>query len=219
MQTEVVKMKNINTIIWDFNGTILDDIDLCLFVLNSMLKKRNLPEKSLEEYREIFGFPIKEYYLKAGFDFGKEPYEDIAPEYIDLYFGNTQKYSVFEDFIKFQKEIKDKPLTQILLSATREDLLLNQLKELKIDGFFDHVIGTNDIFAHGKIERAKCYFKENNIDLKNAVLIGDTIHDSEVSKELSCPCVLYNKGHQCISRLKKTGCRVISSFNEILKGL
>ena len=209
-------MKNINTIIWDFNGTILDDIDLCLFVLNSMLKKRNLPEKSIEEYREIFGFPIKEYYIKAGFDFEKEPYEEIAPDFVELYFGNTHKYSVFDDFIKFQQNIKNKSLTQILLSATREDLLLNQIKELGISEYFDHVIGTNDIFAHGKIERAKIYFKENNIDLKDAVLIGDTIHDFDVSRELCCPCVLYNKGHQSIARLEKTGCKIISSFNEIL---
>ena len=202
-------------IIWDFNGTILDDVDLCLYVLNYMLKKRSLPTKSLEEYREIFGFPIKKYYEKAGFDFKKESYENLALEFVELYFENTSKYNIFQDFINFQNQLKDKNITQILLSATKEDILTKQLKELNVYNFFNCIIGTSDIFAHGKIQRAKEFFKDTKLNLNNTLLIGDTIHDFQVSKELGCSCILYEKGHQNKKRLKKTGCPVISSFYEI----
>lgn len=209
-------MKKIDTVIWDFNGTILDDIDLCLFVLNTMLKKRNIPQKSFEEYREIFGFPIKDYYIKAGFNFQKEPFEVLANEFIDLYFKNTEKYNVFKEFYEFEKFLKNKNITQILLSATKEDMLINQLNELKIYNFFNCVIGTSDIYAYGKAERAKEFFKNSNLDFEKALLIGDTLHDFEVAKELNCNCVLCAKGHQSKEKLKNANCYVVDNLLEIL---
>ena len=50
------------TIFFDFNGTIINDVDLCLNILNEMLKENGLEPITLERYREIFTFPIKKYY-------------------------------------------------------------------------------------------------------------------------------------------------------------
>ena len=50
-------MNKIKYVIWDFNGTILDDLDLCVSILNSMLMKQNKPLISKNEYLDIFGFP------------------------------------------------------------------------------------------------------------------------------------------------------------------
>lgn len=47
------------TIFFDFNGTIINDVDLCLNILNEMLKENGLEPITLERYREIFTFPIK----------------------------------------------------------------------------------------------------------------------------------------------------------------
>ena len=61
-------------LIWDFNGTILQDMDLGIRCTNTMLTERGLPViPSVEAYREIFGFPIDEYYRRLGFDFVLAP--------------------------------------------------------------------------------------------------------------------------------------------------
>lgn len=49
--------KNIKHIIWDWNGTLFDDVDICVDNINWLLKKYNLPEITKEKYREIFTFP------------------------------------------------------------------------------------------------------------------------------------------------------------------
>ena len=65
-------------IIWDFNGTILDDVSIGIESVNIMLSRRKMKTiDSVEEYREIFGFPIKEYYKRCGFDFEAEDYETV----------------------------------------------------------------------------------------------------------------------------------------------
>ena len=64
----------VKTIIWDWNGTLLDDLDLSLESVNILLEERNLPALSVEKYKDIFCFPIVDYYVKAGFDFEKEAF-------------------------------------------------------------------------------------------------------------------------------------------------
>ena len=54
------------TVIWDFNGTIMDDVALCMDSLNTMLKARGIRTvDTVAEYHKIFRFPIKEYYRLA----------------------------------------------------------------------------------------------------------------------------------------------------------
>ena len=61
-------------IIWDWNGTLLNDLTLCVDLLNVSLEKRKLPEMTEEKYRKKFLFPIKTFYESIGFDFSKEDF-------------------------------------------------------------------------------------------------------------------------------------------------
>ncbi len=72
-------------VIWDFNGTILDDKELSLNLLNKILEKQGKSPVDEEAYLELFGFPIKNYYLKAGITFEHESFDDIAKWYIATY--------------------------------------------------------------------------------------------------------------------------------------
>ena len=53
--------------VWDWNGTLLDDVQVCVDTMNAMLEKRGLPLLDTARYREIFTFPVQEYYRAAGF--------------------------------------------------------------------------------------------------------------------------------------------------------
>ena len=61
----------------DFNGTVLNDVDLCLNLLNEMLVEKKKNALNIEEYKNVFTFPIKNYYIKAGFDFNGYTYEEL----------------------------------------------------------------------------------------------------------------------------------------------
>ena len=58
-------MDCIGGIIWDWNGTLLNDIELCVLTINELLERRNLTLLSVEDYREVFSFPVKNYYQKT----------------------------------------------------------------------------------------------------------------------------------------------------------
>ena len=73
-------------ILWDWNGTLLDDVALCVDALNRLLERHGYTQRyDLASYREIFGFPIVDYYRRAGFDFAKDSFEDLAESYMADY--------------------------------------------------------------------------------------------------------------------------------------
>ncbi|MDF2686552.1 MAG: Haloacid dehalogenase domain protein hydrolase, partial [Clostridia bacterium] len=106
----------IKTVIWDFNGTILDDLDLNFYSLTSLMHRRNLKGISKDEYLELFCFPIKKFYENLGFDFDKEPFGKVADEYFELYQEASLKLLLKEGVEKAFKLFKDKNIKQIVLS-------------------------------------------------------------------------------------------------------
>ncbi len=70
-------------IVWDWNGTLLDDRWLCIEAINFVLKSREMKLVSNKEYRDLFCFPVIDYYEKLGFDFTKEHFP--IPEFLEYY--------------------------------------------------------------------------------------------------------------------------------------
>lgn len=207
------------TIIWDWNGTLLDDAEICLVAINKMLKRRNLPQLSIERYRDVFTFPVIEYYKEAGFDFTVEEWEPVAMEFINLYLNALPVCGLTPYAVKTLETFKQKGYRQAIISAMQHDALLKSVSELGIYKYFDFIGGIGDHYAKSKIENAQNYFKQAGLSSEKITLIGDTIHDSEVAAELGCRCILVATGHQSFQRLANTGLQVINNLSEIDSGL
>jgi len=90
-------MEGVDTIIWDWNGTLLNDVDICIDTMNQLLGKRKYKPLNKYRYLEIFTFPVRNYYSKAGFNFSSEPFDKIAIEFIDIYQEKLKSASVFPE--------------------------------------------------------------------------------------------------------------------------
>jgi len=213
-------MKNkYSHIIWDWNGTLFNDVNWCIEVMNKMLVKREIPPISnIQDYHAAFCFPIIEYYSNVGFDFSIEPFEDLAKEFIDTYHvnksGNSKLYINAETVLA---EAQESGITQIILSASKADNLLSQLSEFDITHYFDETLGLSDIYAQSKADIGVNYIVKSNV--KNALVIGDTIHDYEVATQLSADCLLISSGHQSKEKLLSCGVPVLDDISGVLKVL
>ena len=193
-------------LIWDFNGTILQDVDLGIRCTNTMLSARNLAViPSVEAYREVFGFPIDEYYRRMGFDFEKEDYDTVlAPEWVAMYLEGEPTCPMMEGAAEAIAAVKAMGIPQVLLSATEIDMLTGQLERLGIRGEFREVIGLDNIHARSKKAQALAW-KERNPDAHAAAVGGD--------------CVLFCGRHQSRARLEERGYPVIADIREIVRYL
>ena len=205
-----------NSIIWDWNGTLLNDIDLCINSVNSLLKDRNLPLIDTKTYKEVFSFPVQEYYKTLGFDFEKEDFSVPAHQYIDFYYAGFDKCSLQKNAIEVLSYFRENGVRQFVLSAMEHEMLEKTLKLKGILHFFEGVAGLKDHYAVSKIEQGKQLIQDFKIDRAKTWLIGDTIHDFEVATELGIKCILIADGHQTSNRLEKTGGIVIDDLKQLV---
>ncbi len=194
-------------LIWDWNGTILNDTFLTYEIANRMLAERGLPVLPDEDaYRAVFGFPIKEYYRRMGYTFEQESYELVADRFVELYEQGFSRCTLRDDVLEVIDALARRGYRQALLSATRLDQLKAQVSHFGILDRFDRVLGLGNHFAHSKADLARDFIRAERLPPHDALFIGDTDHDHEVSSAIGCPCVLLVGGHQSRDRLE--ACRV-----------
>lgn len=204
-------------IIWDWNGTLLNDLHYCIDTINILLGKRNLPLLDHNRYREVFSFPVKEYYRQIGFDFNTEDFEGPAAEFTDLYRSKVKACPLHDEAKNVLHFFKQKRVRQFVLSAMEQEMLELTLRQKGIYNFFYGIAGLDDHYAVSKIDTGYQLLNEYQILPGNALMIGDTTHDFEVAKALGVRCVLISDGHQSEKRLRETGAPVLNSLGDLTK--
>ena len=210
-----IKPFKYETVIWDWNGTLFDDVHWCIEVLNIMLSKRGLKTVvGVSEYHSVFCFPVIDYYRNVGFDFEKEPFENLAVEFIDLYHsGDSKNCTLFLYAERVLSEVRDMGTSQVILSASKMELLEKQVNRYLLKDNFDELLGISNIYAASKIDVGLEYMKRNNIS--DAVLIGDSKHDFEVAQAIGADCILIPNGHQSRETLMTCGVLVLDDITDI----
>ena len=210
-----MKLNKYNTVIWDWNGTLFDDVDWCIEVLNSMLTKRGLNTVvGVPEYHAVFCFPVIDYYRKVGFDFEQEPFEVLAAEFIEKYHSNDRnKCSLFHGVSKVLTYIKSMGIQQVILSASKMNYLEMQVGYYDIRDNFAELLGLSDFYAASKISIGLDYIKSQNTT--SVLLVGDTKHDYEVAEALGIKCVLVPNGHQSRETLMSCGVPILDNITDV----
>lgn len=203
-------------VIWDFNGTILDDLRVSIDAADELLTRHGLkPMVTVEKYHEVFGFPIIDYYKRIGFDFSKVPYSVLAHEWVEIYLRRVRDAKIRDGVKEAIEKINSMNIKQTILSMSDKDMLVRQVKDLKIHDLFDEIYGLDNIYAKSKLELAKKWRDEHKNE--RVLFIGDTVHDAESAEIIGCKCLLLAGGHQSAESLKSGNATVILDVCEILK--
>lgn len=196
-------VKDFDNVIWDWNGTLIDDVDVAVSCINKLLPHYNAPIITASRYREIFAFPVRKYYEQLGIDLNKYRFEEIRDQYIkDYNLTIALNSSLFPETVLLLEKIK-KTKNQYILSAVSQWHLNSITAHFKVEHLFNERFGVSDHYAAGKIDRGIELLKYSGLDPQKTILIGDTVHDFEVAIELGISCLLLADGHQSETRLKQ----------------
>ncbi len=201
-------MTDYTHIVWDFNGTLLDDVAACIRAANAILGRHGLNLiRDAEDYRAVFGFPIEDYYRRLGFDFEKTSYAELAVEWVDFYNLYAKNATLFPLVPTLLERSRASGLRQLILSATHLEMLERQVEALGIRDAFDCLLGLDNIHARSKTGLAVSW-REQNKEAK-VLLIGDTEHDLETAHAMGADCVLLACGHRPEAALRTCGARAV----------
>lgn len=214
-QDSLMRLKDYRHLIWDWNGTLLNDAWLCRDIMNRQLDRRGLPNLSQERYEEIFDFPVENYYRAAGFDWSRESFQEAGTEFILEYEKRKKECSLQPGAKELLERIAAGGWSQAILSAYSHATLEEFLGHFEVRKHFRSVVGNRDHYAAGKVEQGLQMLERLHVAPQEALLIGDTIHDAEVAKVMGIPCVLIPCGHNHRTRLERCGVPMVEGLSEL----
>lgn len=202
-------------IIWDWNGTLLNDISSSLQSVNDMLEMRGKPPIDIDFYRECIGVPIVKFYERV-FDLENDDYNLIIKQYNEGYLHYLEGCGLTDGAREAVAFFAEKGIKQAVVSSSNNEQLLLNMTKYGVREKFDAVLGSGDFFAGSKIERAVDYLEKSGAEKGHVLVVGDLEHDAEMAAELGADCVLLTSGHEHISRLNKTGAKLIDNLHELI---
>ena len=200
-------------ILWDWNGTLLDDLDLCLETINAMLSRRGLAPLSRQAYRKVFTFPVQDYYREIGFDFEKESFETISTEFILAYEAGRGRCNLMPGAEKTLADLSALGLSQSVISASKQTYLRQAVGSFGLESHFTSVNGLNNHHAASKVELGLAFIAAQKHDPGEYLLVGDTLHDAEVAAAMGVDCCLVPNGHQDRARLAAAGVPLLEDLD------
>lgn len=203
-------------ILWDWNGTLLDDSWLCVEVLNALLEERGMAPISLEAYRTHFNFPVIHFYDFLGFKTDPANFQAVSHKFIAAYESRwLEECRLHAGVHQIFQDSRAHGISHSILSAAHQKALELGTAHFGIQHYFDHLLGTDNIYAEGKVQRAKEWIEQCPWKREEILLIGDTLHDFEVAQSIGVPCLLLGAGHCHRERLEDTQSVVFDSLNDL----
>ena len=201
-------------IIWDWNGTIVNDARLNHESACAVLKKYDLPLVSFDYYRDNLRFPLTPFYGDLGALTEERDFAQIAVDFYDHY---SPKFKVEVKLHDGVSAIFDRAaelgVEQSILSARNHQGLLEEVEHFGLSGYFSKVQGATEGEDKGKLSYASAVLSGHNP--KEVVMIGDTIHDYEIADALGINSVLIAKGVNSRKLLEETLAQILDSHTEL----
>ena len=203
-------------VIWDWNGTIFNDVKIGVDIINILLKERELEELTIDRYREVFTIPVKNYYADLGFDFSKEPFEVVGKYWMDEYERRKLECGLFDGVIDLMDKIESLKIGQSILSAYSQHTLEEMVDHFGLRKYFTHIVGLDNIYAASKMHLGIELMNRLGNGKGETLVIGDTVHDFDVAMEMDADCVLVASGHQSKNKLLEATSNVVESIQDLL---
>ena len=207
----------IENIIWDWNGTIVDDAWVFVEVMNDLLKKHNLRTISVSDYKKNFCFPIEDYWRFLGFRFSKTEFNALNQGFIKKYQKKMFLPKIHNGLKGVLKKINSTKIQQFVLSASEQGLLNKSVNHYRVSSFFKGVYGVDNLNAKGKLDLGKSLMLRFKLNPKKTLLIGDTLYDKDVAVGLGCNLLLVSYGHINHMRLMGNDDDIVSDIESLAR--
>ena len=204
-------------VVWDWNGTLLDDLHCCIDVTNTLLTEYGLPVlDDVAAYQRVFRFPVADYYADLGFDTRPGGNFDTASvRYLELYHAAAAGCELHNGARETLRTLHAAGVRQVVISASEQQNLLKQLSPFELNGWLDGAHGIADIYAASKLSIAQRWLATTGADPAKVVFVGDSEHDYEIAMALGACCVLFSGGHHSRDHLQTLDAPVVDDLTQV----
>lgn len=203
-------------IVWDWNGTLFDDLDVVVRSVNHGLAGFGAIPIDLDGYRSHYTRPVKVFYDRLiGREITPEEWITVDRVFHDAYRSALNEARLTADASEALATVASGGHTQSLLSMFPHQDLIPLVEHIGISGFFDRIDG----LISGSPGDLKASYLEVHLrklivgeDPRSVVVIGDTPDDAIAASHVGARPILYDGGSHHRADLVATGAEVASTL-------
>lgn len=185
----------IRNIIFDWSGTLVDDLPAVLQASNYVLTQAGRPEMSLEQFRAEFSLPFTKFYDRHTPHVPMPQLEDWFHSSFKAAQASVIELPHARDFLEF---CRAKKLRTFLLSTVHADHFAVQCRVTGFDAYLDRPY--TDVWD--KRKKIHDILAENNLKPDETLFIGDMEHDIETAKHGGIHSCAVLTGYNTLDQLR-----------------
>ena len=203
----------IRNIIFDWSGTLVDDLPAVWRASNYVLERAGGVPMSLEAFRERFTLPFLEFYDRhlPGYDVAQ--LESWYHEHFEQVQHSVEPLPHAREFLEFARE---SGMQAFLLSAIHERQYGPQQEKTGFHDYFHH----HYIGVHDKREKIVEILESHDLDPAETLFIGDMLHDVDAAKVGGVHSCAVLTGYSPLDQLRESGADlIVENLNELRAAL
>jgi phosphoglycolate phosphatase-like HAD superfamily hydrolase len=210
----------VSHVVWDWNGTILDDNDAVVVAVNAVCTAFGRDTIELEYWRSIFRRPLLDCYRELlGRELSTQDWIEIDRLYHDAYRVLLPATRLAPGIPDELYRWRDAGGRQSLLSMWFHDELVPLVEQYGLTDLFTRIDGLRvDTGGHGKTDHLIEHLTALRVDPADVLLIGDVLDDAIAAEAAGVRCVLVTTGVMVRPALETSGVPVFDSIADALAG-
>ena len=185
----------IRNIIFDWSGTLSNDLIPVYTAIMSVFRKLGLRTLSLEEYKKEFTLPYMHFYHKFKKDIDKEEVDKLFSKEIN----SVEEPKPFSDAKEILEFLKQKNIQIVVFSSVPQEKLEKEIRDYGFQKFFVDINGS----VHDKVETITQIMEKNGFEANETAYVGDMIHDVDAGKKAKVITIAVSWGYQLKEKLSK----------------
>lgn len=188
----------IRNVIFDWSGTLVDDLPAVLLATNHVFRLAGLPEMSLDRFRAEFSLPFRKFYDRFTPHIPLPQLEEWFHGHFRVVQDSVVELPHAREFLAFCRE---RGLRTFVLSAVHADHFQVQARRTGFDAFLDQAyVGVLD-----KQERIGAILAENTLAARETVFVGDMQHDIDAARHGGVWACAVLTGYNGVQQLRASG--------------
>ena len=211
-------------IVWDWNGTLLDDLSVVVAAVNDTLATVDRRPITIEEYGAHYTRPVLLFYERLlGRVVDESEWLTFDRTFHDSYRRQVDSAPLAIDTLDALEAAQAAGLSQSLLSMYWHDELVPQVDRRGLIRFLVRVDGLRGTPGDRKQKYLDQHLRAVGVDLSVQIdpaavlVVGDALDDAEAALALGLTCVLYNSGAHPPAQLETAGVPVVESLLDALR--
>lgn len=206
-------------LIWDWNGTLFDDLHIVVDAVNASLKSIGSDLRiDADDYRDHYQRPVRAFYdAMLERPVSDDEWATINVRFHDVYMTLVPQATPTIDARGATTEAGRRGVTQSILSMWSHDLLGPTVDRYGLGRPMLAIRGSDDARGEPKAALLERHLGELALNgERKVVMVGDTFDDAAAAAAVGISCVFYNGGSHHRNALAATGVPVADSLVEAL---